>query len=152
MLARETWSQIEPIHAVTYFAAESIDAAKAAGLRGFWMGYFGFRACPLGAVTPGVVEATFANFAPSMVLRSIPDAWNFAEPADLVVARAQAAGGALRRISPGVEQAADAVNERLDAVISSATSIGRPLFRCEPGGSPWRRSGGTPVAELHDTA
>ncbi|NNF53233.1 MAG: hypothetical protein HKN03_02205 [Acidimicrobiales bacterium] len=128
MFARKMWSHLESIHAVTYFSGESIEAAKSAGLRGFWMGYFGFRASPLGPVTPGVVEAVFANFEPGMVRRSIPDAWDFADPADLVIVRAQAAGAALRRLSPPVEDVAMQVNEDLEAVISCATSIARPLF------------------------
>ena len=59
--ARELWQRIETLHAVTYFAPESISAAKSAGLRGFWMGYFGFRAAPLGTVGAGVVESAFAQ-------------------------------------------------------------------------------------------
>lgn len=133
MLARRTWSQIESIHAVTYFASESIDGARAAGLRGFWMGYFGFRACPLGRVEPGVVDAAFANFAPSMVRRSIPDAWEFADPADLVVARAKVAGTALLRVAPQIERAADELNEDLESVIAAASSIGRPIFAANVG-------------------
>lgn len=128
MSTRRTWSKIESIHAVTYFAPESAEQAKAAGLRGFWMGYFGFRACPLGAAAPGVVDAAFANFAPSMVRRAIPDAWQFADPADLIVARAQAAAIALRRVSPNVERRAEELNEPLESVIAAATSIGRPMF------------------------
>ncbi len=128
MLARQTWSHIESVHAVTYFASESIESATRSGLRGFWMGYFGFRSCPLGRVAPGIVEAAFANFAPSMVRRAIPDAWSFADPADLVLARARAAGSALRRVSPQIERAAADLNESLEAVIASAMTIGRPLF------------------------
>jgi len=128
MFARKIWSHLESLHAVTYFAGESIEAAKSVGLRGFWMGYFGFRASPLGPVTPGVVEAVFANFEPAMVRRSIPDAWDFADPSDLVAVRAQAAGAALRRLSSRVEGAAMQVNDDLEAVISCATSIARPLF------------------------
>ncbi len=103
MFARQLWQRIETLHAVTYFAPESQAAAKDAGLRGFWMGYFGFRAAPLGAVTAGVVEATFANFEPGMVGRAIPDAWSFASPADLVTVRAEAAALALRRLSPTID-------------------------------------------------
>ena len=128
MFARTVWSHLETLHAVTYFAGESVEAAKSAGLRGFWMGYFGFRAAPLGAVTPGVVEAAFANFEPAMVRRSIPDAWDFADPSDLVVARARAAGAVLRRLSPRVDDVAAHLNRDLDAVISAAPSIARPLF------------------------
>jgi hypothetical protein len=105
-----------------------MEAAKEAGLRGFWMGYFGFRACPLGPVDAGVVEAAFANFAPAMVRRAIPDAWKYAKPSDLMLVRARAAASALRRMSSQIEQTATAVNDDLEAVISRATSIGRPLF------------------------
>jgi hypothetical protein len=122
------WSQLEAIHAVTYFASESIDAARSAGLQGFWMGYFGFRAAPLGSVSAGVVEAVFANFAPSMVRRSIPDAWTFSSPSDLVRIRARAAGTALRRVSPSIERNASRLVELLEPVIAAATPIGRPLF------------------------
>ena len=126
--ARELWMRIETIHAVTYFAEESIAAASEAGLRGFWMGYFGFRAAPLGAASAGVVEATFANFAPSMVRRAVPDAWSFASPDDLVAARAQAAASALRRVAPGVDHLASAVSDRLGEVVECADPIGRALF------------------------
>ena len=95
--ARELWLRYEPIHAVTYFAPESHQAARDAGLKGFWMGYFGFRAAPMGAVSSGVVIATFANFAPQMVRRAIPDAWSFASPEVLVAVRSEAAARALRR-------------------------------------------------------
>lgn len=128
MSARTLWSRIEPIHAVTYFSPESGDAAKAAGLKGFWMGYFGFRASPLGPVVAGVVEAAFANFAPTMVRRAIPDAWSLVEPARLTEVRVEAAARALRRLCQDIEPAADDVNAHLAAVISEASALGRPLF------------------------
>src|SRR6516165_10171203 len=96
-LAREMWHRLEVINAVTYFAPECRDAPERLGLAGFWMGYFGCRAAPLGPVGPGVVEATFFNFHPDRVRRAIPDAWGRAEPGALVAARAEAAGSALRR-------------------------------------------------------
>jgi hypothetical protein len=86
-LAREFWKRIETLHAVTYFGDASRLAAKHAGLRGFWMGQFGFRASPLGPVGADVVEAAFANFAPAMVRRSLPDVWSYAEPSALLRAR-----------------------------------------------------------------
>ena len=57
--ARSIWQTLEPIHAVTYFSSESSDAYEAAGMKGFWMGYFGGRAAPMGEVGPAPVEATF---------------------------------------------------------------------------------------------
>ena len=80
-------ARIEAVHAVTYFAPESRDQLAATGLRGFWMGYFAARAAPLGAVGPALVSATFFNFHPSMVERAIPDAWTFAEPSAVLLAR-----------------------------------------------------------------
>lgn len=128
MFARRIWSQLESVHAVTYFSPESLEAATATGLRGFWMGYFGFRASPLGPVVAGVVEATFANFAPTMVRRAIPDAWSYAHPSVLARARATASAHALRRLSSRIDQIASNVNSDLESVISCAASIGHPLF------------------------
>lgn len=144
--ARELWKRIETLHAVTYFARASVDAAKEAGLRGFWMGYFAFRAAPLGAVGPGVVEAAFANFAPRMVQRAIPDAWSHAQPADLVSVRADAAAEVLRGLSPDLEAVATRVNRTLAGVVGAASPIGRPLFaanrdvavRDDPVGQLWQ--------------
>lgn len=127
-IAREFWKRIETLHAVTYFDHESTDAATNAGLRRFWMGYFGFRAAPLGAVNPGPVEAAFANFAPSMVRRSLPDAWEFARPDALVAARAAAAAATLRRLCPGIESVASLANGALSDVIETCDSVGRPMF------------------------
>ena len=127
-IAREFWKRIETLHAVTYFAPDSTEAAARAGLRGFWMGYFGFRAAPLGPVGPGVVEAAFANFAPAMVRRSIPDAWTYAEPTDLVGQRAVAAARALRRVCPDIDSVAAIVDDRLRSAIDAGGAIGRPMF------------------------
>lgn len=132
--ARELWKRIETIHAVTYFASESIDAAKQAGLKGFWMGYFGFRAAPMGAVGVGPIHAAFANFAKPMVQRSIPDAWKHAPPAQLVQVRATAAAQALRRISPTLQDQAAAPSHALNLELgdliadANADALGRPLF------------------------
>ena len=67
--ARRLWALGEPFHALTYFADESRAAGEAAGLTGFWAGYFAFRAAPLGPVGPEVVTASFYNFAPAFVAR-----------------------------------------------------------------------------------
>ncbi|MFQ6231024.1 helix-turn-helix domain-containing protein, partial [Nocardia sp. NPDC002869] len=63
--ARQAWRLLEPLHAVTYFSPEPLQALKAAGYRGFWMGYFAGRAAPLGAAGPEVVHALFYNFTAS---------------------------------------------------------------------------------------
>jgi hypothetical protein len=95
-LARRFWEAIEPIHAIAYFAPEPAEAARKLGLRGFWMGYFAGRVAPLGPLPARAVGAVAYGFAPAMVERAIPDAWKFADPAAVVVARIAASAGALR--------------------------------------------------------
>jgi hypothetical protein len=89
---------LEPLHAMIYFAPETEQLLTAAGLKPGRMSYFAGRAAPMGAVGPGVVAATFYNFNPTLVARSIPDAWTLASPESLVAARFAAADAALRRM------------------------------------------------------
>lgn len=94
--ARRLWAVGEPVHALTYFAPESRAAWEAAGLRGFWRGYFATRAAPLGAVGTPVVTAAFYNFAPHFVARAVPDVWTMASPADVWAARLAGVDASLR--------------------------------------------------------
>ena len=84
---RHLWTLLEPVHAMTYFAPEAQEEFEAAGLRGFWRGYFGGRAGPLGAVGAGAVTALFFGFHPSFVDRAVPDVWSRCSPADALMAR-----------------------------------------------------------------
>ena len=68
---RHFWTLIEPVHAITYFASECQEAFEAVGLRGFWRGYFGGRAAPLGAVDAGAVTALFFGFHHDFVTRAV---------------------------------------------------------------------------------
>ncbi|GAB7070895.1 hypothetical protein JCM12141A_51840 [Mycolicibacterium hodleri] len=126
--ARRLFDRFEPVHALTYFAPESRDALGQAGFRGFWMGYFGARAAPLGSVGADVVTAVFYNFSPSHVARALPAAWEFASPADALRAREASAVAALARcgITDGtqVRTAADL----LAKAAATAPLDGRPLF------------------------
>lgn len=126
--ARRVWHLLETLHAVTYFADECREANRTAGLRGFWMGYFGARAAPLGPVHAAVVTATFANFHPQMVARSLPDAWSYASPEHVLATRSEAAAAALRRIVPDVEVAAARSVPLLSRVVEAGVVAGRPLF------------------------
>ncbi|WP_428839468.1 helix-turn-helix domain-containing protein, partial [Amycolatopsis pretoriensis] len=63
--ARRLWAAVEPLHAVVYFAPETAAAAKEAGLRGYWMGYFAGRLAPLGPVGPVPATAVLFGFAPA---------------------------------------------------------------------------------------
>src|SRR5271169_3810151 len=78
--ARRIWTLVEPVHAVTYFSAESKSAFEDAGLRGFWRGYFAGRSAPLGRVDAAPVIASFYNFAPPMVQRALPAVWDLISP------------------------------------------------------------------------
>ena len=98
VVARRMWTVLEPYHAMIYFAPEAREAYTAAGLKGFWMGYFASRAAPLGAASAQLVAATFFNFHERMVARAIPDAWRFATPERVVEARLDAADRALPRL------------------------------------------------------
>jgi hypothetical protein len=129
-LARRAWRAFEPYHAMVYFALEGREVYTAAGLKGFWMGYFASRAAAMGAVSASMVTATFYNFHPRMVERAIPDAWRFSSPERVLQARLQVADLALRRLlgeqttSAEVAEAAELAREA-----TTACSVGgRPLF------------------------
>jgi hypothetical protein len=128
-VARSMWEVYEPYHDVTYFAPEARAATDGLGLKGGWMGYFAARAAPLGPVPAEVVIATFYNFHPDMVRRSIPAAWQLATPAGVLAARLAAVDAAIRRLlpdlidSPTLHEAADLARRAAE----SCDLAGRPL-------------------------
>jgi hypothetical protein len=128
--ARRLWVLGEPYHALAYFADEFRAVGEAAGLTGFWNGYFAFRAAPLGEVGAAVVTATFYNFNPDLVARVIPAAWALAEPAALIPARLAAVDAALRRMVGDDAVAAAEIAEAAGLVRRAAEACrpeGRPL-------------------------
>jgi hypothetical protein len=123
--ARRLWSLFEPLHAVTYFAPEARAAFEAAGLRGFWRGYFAGRSAPLGLAPAAVSTALYANFAPRMVERAIPSVWELAPPAEALVARLEGSAAALDRLLDGADVTEAAA--LLHSVAASAPTSGRAL-------------------------
>lgn len=134
-LARRLWLVGEPVHALTYFAQPSFDAWEAAGVRGFWRGYFATRAAAFGAVGPGLVTASFYNFAPVMVAQALPAVWNLVSPADAIAARLAGMDASLRTVleprlgegvvdEPSVAQTAAIVRD----AVAAADRSGRALF------------------------
>ncbi len=117
--ARRMWKALEPFHAITYFSPETRKATDALGLKGGWMSYFGCRAAPLGPVGPEIVAAVFYNFHPAMVARSLPDAWTYATPTQLLEARLAAVDNAVRRLFP-------------DAAFGRAAELGRRAAEVAP--------------------
>jgi hypothetical protein len=146
--ARRLFDRFEPVHALTYFAPESRAAFDQAGLRGFWMGYFGGRAAPLGAVPPEVVTAIFYNFAPSHVARALPDAWDRVSPADALRARETSAVAALNRCGVTDGAAVRTASDLLAKAAATAPLDGRPLFAANRA-LPWPDE---PVARLWHAA
>jgi hypothetical protein len=124
------WRLLEPYHAVTYFSPQARQVFKAAGLRGFWMGYFAGRAAPMGAVGPGVVTASFFGFRHDMVAKALPDAWGFASVTDVLMARVEGVNASLRALlgdeleAPGVAEAAALARTAAEA----GHRGGRPIF------------------------
>ncbi|MEU4244908.1 hypothetical protein [Actinoplanes sp. NPDC026619] len=118
---RRMWTLFEPVHAVTYFAADGGAAFEAAGLRGFWRRYFAGRVAPLGAVGAGPVVAAFFGFAPGMVERALPDIWTRITPSAALDARRAGAHVALEAVLDGLP-----IDEAADLLEAAAREIDRP--------------------------
>ena len=128
-LVGRTHRRLEPLHSHVYFAPETDEHLTAAGLRPGRMVYFAGRAAAMGAVGPGVVTATFSNFAPSIVARHIPRAWTLATPEQVLAARWAAARASLTRLL--ADPPADEVEELaglLQEACGALTPEGRALY------------------------
>ena len=130
-LARRAHNATNALHSLIYFAPETEERLVAAGLEAGRMCYFAGRSAPMGAVSGGVVAATFYNFNPALVARCIPRAWQLASPAAIVSARFAAADAALTRLlGPDVIASADMTTiAGLVREAAGACSVeGRPLY------------------------
>lgn len=128
--ARRLWLVGEPIHALTYFSTDATAAWEAAGVRGFWRGYFATRAAPLGPVGAGPVVATFYNFAPAMVERALPAVWSMITPTAALEARLAGMDVALRAtVGPLVDDPRlPGVVATLRTAVDRCRAAGRALF------------------------
>jgi hypothetical protein len=132
VVARKTWRTLEPLHGLIYFAPQSGEAYEALGLPAGQGGYFASRAAAMGPVPAEVVIATFFNFFPDFVRRTIPSAWSIASPEAIVAARFDAARRALRAVLGTAADGADveeaAALARIAAEAACEHPEGRPLF------------------------
>src|SRR5947207_9112314 len=118
-LARRMWHQLEPIHAVFWYAPQAREEAAALGydVTARWPSYFAWRAAPLGAAGPKMVTSAFYSFSPAMVAEHVPSAWAVASPQQVLAARERAAGQVYRALfgdrigSPGLAEAAGLARE-----------------------------------------
>ena len=125
---RELWRVLEAVHAVVYFTPEAKAVYGELGLRGFWTGYFASRSAALGAPGPRLVTALFHGFAPRMVERALPGAWEVADPARVLDARLALARSALEGPAAAVLPARlVGVAGRLTAALADLDVAGRPL-------------------------
>jgi hypothetical protein len=130
-LVRSAHVATNALHSLIYFVPETEQQLTSAGLKPGRMCYFAGRAAPLGAVSGGVVTATFYNFSPGLVARNIPQAWNLARPEAIVGARFAAADAALTRLlGPDVIASADLITlaELTREAATACGPEGRPLY------------------------
>lgn len=153
-VARRLWTLYEPVHAVTYFAPEVAPAYEAAGVTGFWRGYFAGRAAPLAPAPAEVVTATFFGFDGDFVARAIPSIWSLVTPEaalDARLAGARAAlDAALGPATPEEEVAADLLRRAAEAAVAAGVG-GRPLFAANAA-LPWPATDAGPRATLWHAA
>lgn len=139
-LVRRMWQTLEPLHALHYYAPQMSDQSAALGytVDERWPSYFAMRAAALGPATPAVVTAVFHSFAPDMVARHVPAAWEIATPDAVSAARLRGVDASLRatlgeRVH-GTEIAEAA--ELARAAAESAETAGRPLAAAHAA-QPW---------------
>jgi hypothetical protein len=123
--ARRMWTLFEPVHVVTYFSPEALDAFEQAGLRGFWRGYFAGRAAPMGPVGAAPVISAFFVFAPAMARRALPSVWDLTSPEDALRVRMAGAVAAIRRLTgiPDGAAAPEPVREAADLLAAAITDL-----------------------------
>ncbi|MEY2449039.1 MAG: hypothetical protein QOH79_2515 [Acidimicrobiaceae bacterium] len=129
VLARKMSRSLEPYHGIVYFLPEASEAYAKLGVTGR-DGYFASRSAPMGAVSAGVVIATFFNFHPSLIEHAIPSVWDKTTPAALIDARLEAIDRGLRRLlGDGIEGNNVARAAELARVAAEGcTTPGRPLY------------------------
>ena len=138
------WRLFEPVHAVTYYTPEARAAFEAAGLRGFWRGYFAGRAAPLGEVGAATVIALFSSFSPQMVHRAIPDVWSRATPGATLDARVAGAAAGLRTLAGSdrdhdVAEAADLAERAAGLAQTSGRALAAANAALPTPADPWGR-------------
>lgn len=141
-MARRCFRRAEPIHAMIYFTPYRAECYAQAGITQTRTAYFASRSAAMGAVPAETVIATFFNFHPDLVRRSIPAVWQNASPAQVLAARLEAADRSLRTAwgrdvdSPAVREAAGLA--RRAAEQAASRPAGRALFAAHAA-LPWPR-------------
>jgi Helix-turn-helix family len=124
---------MEAVHGMIYFTADAQEAYAKVGITKPRPGYFASRSAALGAVPAEVVIATFYNFHPGLVRKSMHDVWELTTPEAMIAARYSAADSSLRRafgdeVMGSAELAEAATSTRQAALVACERPEGRPLF------------------------
>jgi hypothetical protein len=79
-LARRMWHQLEPVHAVFWYAPEVSEEAAGLGydVATRWPSYFAWRLAPLGPAGPQLAASACYSFSPDMVAARVPAALTLA--------------------------------------------------------------------------
>ncbi len=130
--ARKTWRTLEPIHGAIYFVPEAAEEYRTLGIDDRMRGYFASRAAAMGAVDAPVVIATFFNFDPGLVERSMDGVWDLVRPDAILAARRRAADRMLCRIAGDLVRSSEIAEAaelaRAAAERACGSPEGRPLF------------------------
>src|ERR1700736_4560053 len=130
-LARRMWHQLEPVHAVFWYAPEVSGQAAALGyeVATRWPSYFAWRLAPLGAAGPRLAASACYSFSPDMVGEHVAAGWAGGSAARVLAARERAVDRMYRALlgdligSPGLAEAAELAR---DAALAAGTA-GRTL-------------------------
>jgi len=116
------------VHAILYYAPEVFARSEKLGfdVATRWPSYFPLRAAPLGAAGPELVAATFYSFNPAMVREHIPAAWEIASPENVLAARLDGVGEALRKLvgDQDLTEVVDLAKRLVDGANDSARPLG----------------------------
>lgn len=125
-LARRLWSRFEAVHVLAYFAPTVAAAQAELGLTDRMVGYVASRSAPMGPVGPEPVTAAFYGFAPRMIARALPAAWDVAAPEVVLATTQRAVGELIAELAADEPSLTEAAGLAVEAARLHPT-LGRPL-------------------------
>jgi hypothetical protein len=124
--ARRFLSVLEPLVTSIYFSPEANEEYAELGLVDPWVAYFSSRSAAMGQVSGDVVAASFYNFNPELVRRSVR--WEIAAPPEVYAARLRGVRRTLERLL--------AVDGALPDVTRAVELLRPAVEACSPEGRP----------------